>query len=77
MTFTHDLSGFSGLAATLTLAEQDVADAAAALSSAALVDWASTSATLYQEALTAAALQLTIIDLALSNARASLVAADA
>lgn len=67
----------STLLATLTLVEQDVADAGTALSSATLVDWVSTSATLYQEALAAARVQLTSIDTTLANARTSLVLAGA
>lgn len=69
MTTSPDISS---LAAALTLVEQDVADARTALSSASLVDWVSPSATLYQSVLAAAALQLTSVDTALVNARASL-----
>ncbi|WP_143556780.1 hypothetical protein [Sanguibacter antarcticus] len=74
MPLTHDISS---LTATLTLVELDVADAAAALSSASLVDWVSTSASLYQEVLAAAALQLTSLDTVLDNARTSLTSAAA
>lgn len=69
MTPTPDVGGLTAL---LALAEQDVADAGAALTSARLVDWTSTSATLFQEALAAAALQLSILDPVLASARTSL-----
>ena len=69
MTLSNDISS---LTASLALVEQDVADATTALSSAGLVDWASASATLFQEALAAAALQLAILDPVLAGARASL-----
>lgn len=67
----------TGLLATLTLVEQDVSDAGTALSSATLVDWVSPSATLYQEALAGARVQLTSVDTTLANARTSLVQASA
>lgn len=69
MTPTPDVGGLTAL---LALAEQDVADAGTALTSASLVDWTSTSATLFQEALAAAALQLAILDPVLASARTSL-----
>ena len=69
MTLSHDITS---LTASLALVEQDVADATTALSSAGLVDWASASATLFQEALTAAAVQLAVLDPVLAGARASL-----
>lgn len=69
MTTSPDISS---LTAALTLVEQDVTDARTALSSASVVAWVSPSAALYQSALAAAALQLTSVDTALVNARASL-----
>ena len=74
MTLSHDISS---LTASLALVEQDVADATTALSSASLVDWASASATLFQEALAAAALQLAILDPVLASARTSLAQVNA